>query len=101
MAQKIHVADPWLYAELAENVEAWGFRLIQTEGRFITREEIAQRWFRDEYAPVVEMLREAGLIGEGTDAEAYLRLARERYRLIRAHEWNEDVVGRLREPKKK
>jgi len=99
-AARIQVTDPWNYAEIAENVEAWGFRLIQEEGRFATREEVARRWFEQEYAPVVEMMKEADLIGSGTEAEAYMRLARERYRLIRAHDWNEEIVERLREPKK-
>ena len=44
------------------------------------------------------MLREADLLGDGTDAEAYLRVAAERYRLILTHEWNDDVIQRLREP---
>lgn len=99
-AQRIEVTDPWNYAEIAENVEAWGFRLIQEEGRFATREEVARRWFEQEYEPVVEMMKEADLIGGGTEAEAYMRLARERYRLIRAHEWSEDIVERLREPRR-
>jgi hypothetical protein len=96
MAERIEVTDPWSLAELAENVEAWGFRLIQHEGRFITREEVARRWFTEEYEPVVRMMREAGLLGTGTEAEAYLRVARERYRLIRTHEWSEDIIARLR-----
>ncbi len=35
--------------------------------------------------------------GSGTDAEGYLRVTRERYRLIRTHDWNDDVLRRLRE----
>jgi hypothetical protein len=97
MAERIEVTDPWSYAELAENVEAWGFRLIQESGSFIDRAEIARRWFADEFQPVVEMLTEADLVGSGTRAEAYMRVARERYRLIRAHEWNEDIIARLRQ----
>jgi hypothetical protein len=42
------------------------------------------------------MLREADLIGAGTEAEAYLRVACDRYRLIRAHQWSDDIVARLR-----
>jgi hypothetical protein len=95
MAAEIKVTDPWSYAELAENVEAWGFRLIQDRGEFIERVEVARLWFTEEYRPVVEMLREAGLIGKGTEAEAYMRFARERYRLIRTHEWSEDIIRRL------
>jgi hypothetical protein len=35
------------------------------------------------------------LVGDGTDAEAYLTIARERYRLIRTHEWNDEVIEEL------
>lgn len=94
---KIEVSDPWSYAELGEAVEAWGFRYMQHERRFCDREEIALRWFNDEYTPVVRMLRDAHLLGEGTEAEGYLRVAAERYRLIRTHEWNDDVIQCLRE----
>ncbi len=93
---KISFSDPWCYAELGEAVEAWGFRYIQHEHRFLNRADIARLWFAEEYTPVVRMLRSADLIGSGTDAEAYQRLARERYRLIRTHEWNDEVIERLR-----
>ena len=45
---------------------------------------------------MVRMLRAADLIGSGTDAEAYQRVARERYRLIRTHEWSDEIIERLR-----
>src|SRR5262249_58086604 len=32
---RITVTDPWSYAELGEAVEAWGFRYMQQEGRFM------------------------------------------------------------------
>jgi hypothetical protein len=96
----IEVSDPWSYAELGEAVEAWGFRYLQHEQRFCDRAEIARQWFADEYTPVVRMLREADLLGSGTDAEAYLRVTAERYRLIRTHEWNDDVIRRLREDRR-
>jgi hypothetical protein len=85
------------YAELAEAVEAWGFRAMQASGEFMTRDEVAEAWFRDEYEPVVEMMREADLLGRGTEAEAYMRIVALRYWLLRTHEWNEDVIERLRE----
>jgi hypothetical protein len=94
---KIVLSDPWSYAVLGEAVEAWGFRLIQHERQFSGRGEVARRWFAEEYTPAVRMLREADLLGSGTEAEAYLRLAGERYRLMRTHEWNEEVIRRLRE----
>jgi hypothetical protein len=101
LAGRIHVRDPWNYAELSESVEAWGFRLLQDLGTFLPRHEVARRWFHEEYEPVVAMLREADLIGTGTEAEAYLRVARERYRLMRTHEWSDEIVARLREPRRR
>ena len=93
---KIGFADPWSYAELGEGVEAWGFRCMQAEGTFIDREQVAKRWFAEEFTPVVRMLRAADLVGASTDAEAYQRVAREKYRLMRTHEWNDEIIDRLR-----
>jgi hypothetical protein len=93
---KIIFTDPWCYAELGEGVEAWGFRCMQAERQFIDREQVARRWWAEEYVPVLRMLRAADLIGSRTDAEAYLRIARERYRLMRTHDWNDEVIARLR-----
>ena len=96
MAARIVCRDPWNYAELSENVEAWSFRLVQDAGEYLSRAEAARRWYDDEYRPVVAMLHEADLVGRGTEAEAYLRVACDRYRLIRAHEWSDEIVARLR-----
>jgi hypothetical protein len=95
-AQELRLSDPWAYAALAEGVEAWGFRHMQGTGEALSREEVAQRWLEDEFRPVVRMLRDAELIGDGTDADAYMRIAGERYRLMRTHEWNDAVIERLR-----
>jgi hypothetical protein len=97
---KIQVTDPWSYAELGETVEAWGFRYMQSEAKFVDRAEVARRWFSQEYTPVLRMLREADLLGRRTEAEAYLAVVSERYRLIRTHEWTDDVVARLRRNRK-
>ena len=94
---KITFADPWSYAELGEAVEAWGYRCMQAKGRFLDREQVAREWFAAEFTPVVKMLQAADLIGAGTEAEAYQRVARERYRLMRTHEWNDEVIARLRQ----
>lgn len=93
---EIAFTDPWSYTELAEAVEAWGYRYMQDERRFLDRGEVARHWLAEEYKPVVRMLREADLIGNRTEAEAYLRIACERYRLMRTHEWNDEVIERLR-----
>jgi hypothetical protein len=95
-AGRICLNDPWGHAELAEGVEAWGFRLIQDRGVLMDRPAVAKAWFEEEYAPVVELLREADLLGEGTEAEAYMRVAGDRYRLLRTHSWSDDVIARLR-----
>ncbi|GDY30016.1 ParB N-terminal domain-containing protein [Gandjariella thermophila] len=92
----IVVADPWDYAELGEAVEAWGFRLMQDEGRFLDRATVASRWYTEEFVPVVRMIRQADLLGDRTEAEAYLWVIRERYRLIRTHRWDDAVLNELR-----
>jgi hypothetical protein len=92
----ILVTSPWSYAELSETVEAWGFRLIQQECRYLDRETVARRWYAEEYRPVVRMLAQADLIGDRTEAEAYLHFAGQRYRLLRTHRWDDEVVDRLR-----
>ena len=91
-----HLHRPVVYAELGGAVEAWGFRCMQDEHAFMDRAEVARRWYAEEYRPVVRMLRAADLIGSRTEAEAYQRVARERYRLIRTHEWSDEVIERLR-----
>jgi ParB-like nuclease domain len=92
---KIRVSDPWSYAELGEAVEAWGFRLMQHEHKFYDRAEVSRRWFTEEFTPVVRALRAADLIGSNTEAEAYLIIASERYRLIRTQEWSDEVIEEL------
>jgi hypothetical protein len=94
--KRIQLSDEWRYAGLAEGVEAWGFRLMQTRREFMTRDQVAETWFRQEYEPVVEMLREADLLARGTETEAYMRVATLRYLLLRTHEWDDEVIERLR-----
>jgi hypothetical protein len=89
--------DKWRYAELAEHVEAWGYRAMQARGELMTREQVALAWFTEEYEPVVELMQEAGLAGHGPEVEAYMRLAELRYMLLRTHEWTDEVVERLQE----
>jgi hypothetical protein len=85
------------YAGLAEGVEAWGFRRLQADGEFQSREETALAWFNEEFEPTVGALREAEL-GEGmTDAELYSRVVSLRYLLLRTHRWDEEILERLRQ----
>jgi hypothetical protein len=90
---EIRLTDPWDYGRLAEAVEAWGFRTSQDRGEPINRREAAYLWLENEYRPVIEMLRGADLIGTNTETEAYMRVSAARYRLLRTHTWDEDVLA--------
>ena len=95
--ERIHLSDEWRYAALAEAVEAWGFRASQARREALSRRDVAESWFRDEYEPVVEMLREAQLVPKGvSDTEAYMKVAQLRYLLLRTHEWTDDVIDAVR-----
>ncbi|HEY2637303.1 MAG TPA: hypothetical protein VGI54_07950, partial [Solirubrobacteraceae bacterium] len=89
--------DPWAYGDLAETVEAWAFRVAQDRGEMLDRPAAARAWYEEEYRPVVTMIHEAGLAGKRTDVEAYMRVACDRYRLLRTHEWSDEILARLRE----
>jgi hypothetical protein len=95
---RIQLTDPFDFSDLAEAVEAWGFRATQHAREFIDREELARRWFDEEYVPAVELLREAGMIdGRGTETDAYMALSSERYRLLQSHEWSGEAIDRVRQ----
>jgi hypothetical protein len=95
LRDRIRLSDEWRYAQLATLVEAWGLRASHARERLLSRAEIAEAWFHEEYEPVVEVLSEAQVGGEGTEAERYLRIATLRYLLLQTHEWTDDVVERL------
>jgi hypothetical protein len=97
MRRRIQLSDPWDFGTLAENVEAWGFRAMQNRGTYMDRGEVARLWFTEEYEPVVELLKAGDLLEEGeTETEAYLRVAADRYRVLRTHDWSDEVIDRLR-----
>jgi hypothetical protein len=93
---RVQTSDPWDLAKLAESVEAWAFRWSQEHDQALNRAEAARRWYEDEYLPVIALLRDAGMLGGGTETDAYMRVGGERYRLLRTHEWSEEVLDRLR-----
>jgi hypothetical protein len=92
---RIQLADEWRYAQLAVLVESWGLRASQDRGHLLSREEIAELWFREEYEPVTAVLRDAGIGGAGSETERYLRIAMLRYLLLQTHEWTDEIVERL------
>ena len=95
--ERIRLKDPRGYAFLAEGVEAWGFRVIQARGEFLDRKEMAEAWFTEEYEPVVEMLREAGVAGKAQETDAYVAAVTLRYMLLTTHEWDDEILERVRE----
>jgi hypothetical protein len=95
LRDRIQLSDEWRYAQLATIVEAWGLRASYARERLLSRTEVAEAWFREEYEPVLEVLAEAHAGGEGTDTERYMRIAMLRYLLLQTHDWTDDVVQRL------
>ena len=96
---RVRPSDPWDFGMLAESIEAWGFRYLQEHPELtLGRRELARRWYEEEYVPVVTLLRDAGMLHDaGNETDAYLSIGAERYRLLRTHEWSEDVLRRIRE----
>ncbi len=94
---RIKLSDPWDFGVLAEAVEAWGFRLMQERGHYYDRAEVARTWFDEEYVPVSELISSGDLVERGeTETDTYLRVAADRYLLLRTHEWSDEVVDELR-----
>jgi hypothetical protein len=95
--RRIELSDPWDFGTLSEAVEAWGFRAMQSRGTYMDRGEVARLWFAEEYEPVVELLRAGDLMEHGeTETDGYLRVAADRYRALRTHEWSDEVIEQLR-----
>jgi hypothetical protein len=95
---RISVSDPWDFGRLAEAVEAWGFRAMQDRAEFIDRRTAARLWFEEDYVPISDMVRDAGMVEAGeTETDAYMRIVGQRYQLMRTHEWSEEILARLRE----
>jgi hypothetical protein len=98
----VAVDDPFEYGDIAETVEAWAARTMHAEGTYMDKATMAKRWYAEEFRPVVDMIEEAGVRGEGErPAEAYMRVACERYRLIREHEWNAEILDEVTRKGKK
>jgi hypothetical protein len=60
-AGHVNLSDPWKYGDLAEGVEAWGFRAAQERPSCSTARR-SPRVVRGGVRPVVSSLREAGLV---------------------------------------
>src|SRR4051795_10110147 len=92
---RIQPTDEWRYALLATLVEAWGLRACHDREQLLSRAEIAEAWFHEEYEPVVALLAEAGIGGTGTGTERYVRIAMLRYLLLTRQDWSDEVLEQL------
>lgn len=98
----VAVNSPFDYGVIAETVEAWAARRMHAEGAYMDKQTMAARWYAEEFRPVVDMIEDAGVRGEDErPAEAYLRVAGERYRLIRDHEWSTEIMDAVSRKGKK
>jgi hypothetical protein len=95
MRKRIELSDELRYAQLATLIESWGYRASLERERLLPRREMAQLWFQEEYVPMVDMLREAGIGGGGSETERYLRVAMLRFLLLQRHDWTDDLAERL------
>jgi hypothetical protein len=95
LRDRIQLSDEWRYAQLATLIESWGLRASYAREQLLSRREIAEAWFREEYEPVVQVMSEAHIGGQGTETERYLRIAMLRYLLLTTHDWSDEIVERL------
>jgi hypothetical protein len=95
LRDRIQLSDEWRYAQLATLIESWGYRAGLERERLLSRSELARAWFEEEYEPMLEVLREHGLGGGGTETERYLRVAMLRFLILQRHDWSDDVAERL------
>lgn len=98
----VAVDRPFDYGVIAETVEAWATRTMHAEQAYMDPKTMAKRWYAEEFKPVVEMIEDAGVRGpDERPAEAYLRIAGERYRLIREHEWSTEILQEVKKAKRR
>ena len=95
LRHRVRLTDEWRYAQLATLVEAGGFRESHARGRLLSREELAEQWYHDQFEPIVAAMREAGIGGPGTDADRYLRFVMLRFLLLYTTDWSDEVIERL------
>lgn len=95
MRERIQLSDEWRYAQLATLIESWGYRTSLERERVMDRQELGLRWFREEYEPMVAMLREAEIGGGGTETERYLRVSMLRFLLLQRHDWSDELAERF------
>jgi hypothetical protein len=92
---RIALSDPSCYGQLADAIEAWGYRRERQRDERLSREQLAAAWLTEEYDPVVAALAELRLCQNHTQTEAYLCVATERYRLLHTTDWTDHAWEQL------
>ena len=91
LRERIQLSDEWRYAQLATLSSPGATARRWSASGCCRGARWRELWFAEEYEPMVDMLREAGLGGGGTETERYLRVAMLRFLLLQRHDWTEDA----------
>ncbi len=70
------------YAELLENVQVHGYRLMMGHGRALAPSEIAADWYENVYLSALEIFRREGLEPRATDGDLFLCVYERRRELL-------------------
>jgi hypothetical protein len=80
----LSVSIPGQYAKLENHIEVRRYLIEEELGREISFEEAAARWYDEDYAPVVEVAREQGILRDfpnRTETDLYLWISQHRLAL--------------------
>jgi hypothetical protein len=80
----IAFSRPSGYAELLENVQVHGYRLMMSHGRALAPSEIAADWYETVYLAALETFRREGLEPRSTDGDLFLCVYERRRELLPA-----------------
>lgn len=90
-AVEFRVTEPGRYEELLELIRIHQYRMAQAQSREISLEEAAAAWCAEVYIPLVNMIRERGILRDfpgRTESDLCVWLARHRERLSEAMGWS-------------
>ncbi len=85
---RIELTEPGRYKQLLEHIQVHRYFLGLEQKREIPWEETVKSWYQNVYLPVVEAIRESGILNEfpqRTEADLYLWIAHHREELRRRY----------------